>query len=239
MTRAWVVVWVGCADPSVGADGAPSEPTPASPAPDLLGSEDPERGPDLWSAVVSRAEAADVVFYGEVTSMSYGEIPAPAGVEGVLPVTFVTWDVLRGIKGGLPGEQVTLQFLGGPAGDGTWMLSSEVPLFDVGETDVVMATDGESACPLVECADGRLRVVDGRVYTHDGHALRVDGRGALRVGVRVALPEALEHDLAGHPLVHQPSQPLSDLPEPDALVLDQLLARHDLPRASFAVGVPR
>jgi hypothetical protein len=189
------------------------------------GGTEEESGPtgERWGEIVARADGADTVFHGEVVEIEYGAIEDGSG--GRLPVTYVTYQVLHGIKGGTVGDEVTLRFLGGRIDERHWGKMAGSPTFDVGETDVVMVVDnGTSPCPLVDCAAGRLRVVDGRLYTDDGHALRVDGTGALQLGERHALTEVLEHDLGGVPMVRVPSLPLAEAPDPEAFELDALLA---------------
>ena len=49
-----------------------------------------------------------------------------------------------------------------------------MPDFAEGNRDLLFVQgNGESACPLARGAEGRLRIVDGAVYTDDGRALEL------------------------------------------------------------------
>lgn len=52
------------------------------------------------------------------------------------------------------------------------MLVSHVPLFDVGDEDVLFVKNNtKSACPLVGCADGRMRIIDSKMYDEEGYRI--------------------------------------------------------------------
>ena len=74
---------------------------------------------------------------------------------------------------------------------------SETTLFDPGERSVLMIRrNGEVQCPLVGCADGRFRVVNGFVFTEDGRELSIHPNGEIVVGGAHSLYE-VEHNLVG------------------------------------------
>ena len=91
-----------------------------------------------------------------------------------LPYTFVTYEVEEIYKGNAEGRSVTLRFYGGLA-DEPWtgvdesgntvvapmeMRASTIPLFDVGDRDLLFVEGNTShECPLVDGPEGRLRLL--------------------------------------------------------------------------------
>ena len=75
------------------------------------------------------------------------------------PFTYVTFSQLTVLKGNPGGDSLTLQFLGGPTPEGTFLAVTEVPHFTVGEKTVVFsAGNHRDFCPLVGIWQGLLRV---------------------------------------------------------------------------------
>lgn len=132
---------------------------------------------------------ADAVVQGRVERIEHRILTDAKGI--AWPYTFVTYQVLRGIKGGVEGEALTLRVVGGPSPDGREVVAaSHVPLFNVGNTDLLFVRrNGAWWCPLVRSERGLLRVVDGRVYTEDGHAMLLEG-GRVGLGGRAEFAEA-------------------------------------------------
>ncbi|MBW1881751.1 MAG: hypothetical protein JRJ84_25615, partial [Deltaproteobacteria bacterium] len=131
----------------------------------------------------ARMADADLVFLGEVVRIDYRESLADGADGMALPHTFATYRIIDPITGGTAGEEITLRFLGGPNEQGNTLVVSDLPRIDVGDTDMVFVRgNGESICPLVDCSKGRFRVVDGIVYTEDGHELHLLPSGAIRRG---------------------------------------------------------
>lgn len=205
----------GCDGPSVGSgnDGEPSAPIPIAAGAGLL----------------DRVAEAELVFHGEVVKLDYRTLTVPDVEVGKVPHTYVTYRVVEGIKGGRPGELVTLRFLGGPTDDGSLILkASEVPSFDLGDNDIVLvAGNGTGPCPLVDCAEGRFRIVDGFVYTDDGGELRLTPAGEIRRGASHALPEVTTQTIRGVQLTTESSHreaAASTAPSANALTSDDLLS---------------
>ncbi len=122
---------------------------------------------------------ADYIFQGVVTKVEY-QVPEQ---QPHIPHTFVTFRVEKFIEGGLKQEFVTLRFVGGPDNKGRFLLASGIPLFDVGDRDILLVRDnGKSACPLVSCADGRFRVINNQVFSDDGRTILVGNLGQLFYG---------------------------------------------------------
>jgi hypothetical protein len=71
---------------------------------------------------------------------------------------------------------ITLRFLGGDDPDGgTFMNIEELPLFDVGNEDILYVQDnGVAGCPLVGCAEGRIRIVNGELQDERGFEIISD-----------------------------------------------------------------
>lgn len=129
--------------------------------------------------LADRLEGAHVAFIGEVISLTHHDVTLPD--LGAVPHTFVTFRVDAPVKGAVPGEQVTLRFVGGPADDGVRRLHvSHIPEFEVGERDLLFVRDdnGRNACPLVDCGGGQLMVEGDRIKSSTGHILVTldDGR---------------------------------------------------------------
>ncbi len=121
---------------------------------------------------------ADYIFQGVVTKVEY-QVSEPSQI----PHTFVTFRVEKFIEGGLKQEFVTLRFVGGPDNKGRFLIASGVPLFDVGDRDILLVRDnGKSACPLVGCAEGRFRVINNQVFSDDGRTILIGNLGQLFYG---------------------------------------------------------
>ena len=114
---------------------------------------------------------SNAVFHGKVVAVDYRGSKSANG-QVSLPHTFVTFevqDVLYGNPSVDKRKTFTVRFLGGAQDDGQLMLVDIHPKFDVGDEDVVfVAGNGVAECPLVDCANGRFRVVDGMMYNEQG-----------------------------------------------------------------------
>jgi len=162
------------------------------------------RIPDAEARPVARtlhglAQEGDMVFIGEVVRIDYRMSRASADGLPALPHTFVTYVVHECYTGCRPGDEVTLRFVGGPDERGLVLLASGVPLFDVGDTDLLFVADnGRSACPLFGCADGRLRIIDDVVFSDDGREVLLSADGALRYGEQHDLEAVRTHRIGEH-----------------------------------------
>ena len=126
---------------------------------------------------------ADVVFRGKVEEVIFRK--AKDGT----PYTFVTYRVQKRIRGEFQ-RKVTLRFVGGPRGDGSYLIVQSVPNFFPGDEDILFVRKNTSAeCPLVRCDSGRIRIYKERSYTSAGKPIvGVTKKGALIDGGR-AVPE--------------------------------------------------
>jgi hypothetical protein len=142
--------------------------------------------------------SADFIFHGRVTKVEYvmPVVTEPDDLE--LPHTFVTFSVMSVAKGGAGIREITLRFAGGSGGIGSFVRGEGIPLFDVGDEDVLFVRDnGISSCPLVGCGRGRLRLIHGAAYDDDGREVYLDDVDVLTVGRAHPLPEVRTHRVAG------------------------------------------
>jgi len=142
---------------------------------------------------------ADLVFVGEVANIEYG-LSLPTGQEGSrVPYTFVTYRVDEVIRGQDPGHLLTLRFIGGLNREsGTYVRPSNAPQFDMGDQDILFVKDNtEALIPLVGAQEGRLRMIDGRIYSEEGQEILVSDAGNLLRGPRHILEEVATTDVAG------------------------------------------
>jgi hypothetical protein len=139
--------------------------------------------PDL----AKRLEATSLVVEGVVEAIRHRDSAGPPEEYVVLPHTFVTYRITEMLRGNAEGGTITLRFLGGPAeADGHLLVVPTIPVFNKGDTDILLITaaNGTAACPLAACSGGRFRVHDGRVYTDLGYAILIEAAGSLTIGDR-------------------------------------------------------
>jgi hypothetical protein len=142
----------------------------------------------------SSVKNSEFAFQGVVTKVEYKSSNNARPV----PHTFVTFKVEKTLKGASKPEFVTLRFVGGTDGKGNFLSVSGVPLFDVGDRDILFTKgNGQFACPLVGCGSGRLRVINNQVFTDDGKPLLINSKGLLGEGKPVALNEVLTNKIGG------------------------------------------
>jgi hypothetical protein len=174
---------------------------------------------------------AELVFHGVVDNIAY-VLSEPAGPEQVrVPFTLVTYRIARVFHGQAPGAQVTLQFLGGLDTESmSYMASTGVPQFDVGDEDVLFVQGNtERPSPLVGERHGRLRLIGSQVYSEAGRAVMLAGAGTLRLGARYRLPEVETTTVAGREFTHRMRErDVRPLPSEASGAADLLRALADL-----------
>lgn len=108
------------------------------------------------------------IAYGKVVDIEYrNSEPTREEPKGV-PHTFVTYEIGKVFRGYLP-EKITLRIPGGADGSGGAYTETTAPTFARGEADVLFIPGGEAGdCQLVNCVEGRFRVVDERIYSGFG-----------------------------------------------------------------------
>jgi hypothetical protein len=141
-------------------------------------------------------EEADFAFRGKVIDVSYRDAQPRADGSRGSPHAFVTYQVSDVYKGARQ-ETVTLRFHGGPLDADRYIMSAEAPLFDHGDEDVLLVSGNtDTVCPLVSCADGRFRLIDGQVYSELGQTIEWTPSRSLVRGPAYALPAVLEHRMS-------------------------------------------
>lgn len=118
------------------------------------------------------ARNAEFVFLGTVADVSYRRAESADGRTPGTPHTFVTYRIDKILKGRASADTVTLRFVGGRGDKSQFLMASNIPLFDIGEQDVMFVRgNAKYACPLVECVRGRVRIIDGMAFNDEGQAL--------------------------------------------------------------------
>jgi len=143
-------------------------------------------------------EEAELIFEGTVAKIDYamsdkGDNPE----DGPLPHTFVTYQIADAQKGrSAEGNTITLRFLGGPTPDGRFLVVSINPTFAVGQHDILFVRrNGESQCPLVGCANGRIRIINNRPHTNDGVEMLIDQAGKISYGRKLKSQDTMTNRL--------------------------------------------
>ena len=134
---------------------------------------------EIGSSFIAGLIDAELVFEGEVIGVNYKLSTPTAADPATIQHTFVTYRINRVYKGAVASDartdtadEITLRFLGGEGTNDEYLMASGVPLFDVGDHDVLMvAGNGDSICPLTHCEHGRYRIIDGYVYSEDGQEI--------------------------------------------------------------------
>ncbi len=162
-------------------------------------------------SLASRVRRAELIFDGVVASVAYGESTQRAAGDVKLPHTFVTYEVANVYKGRIAeGRTLTLRFIGGPVSKSKILVVSGVPFFDPGNRDLLFVSgNGVSGCPLVECAEGRIRITGDSVYGDDGSEL-LDRGGAVVSGEMAELKEVGSHTVGTHVLRRRVSRSASE-----------------------------
>ena len=136
-------------------------------------------------------DRAELIFEGVVTHIDYRMSEQDTLDQPILPYTFVTFSIDRILKGSsLDGDTITLRFEGGPADDGKLLFIPGMPLFDLGDHDIVFARDNGSAIsPIVGWGQGRFRIVRGELFSDEGVELHATAAGSLVRGHRREMEE--------------------------------------------------
>lgn len=137
----------------------------------LFGSVASASASDLQSLV----EKSNLVVRTRVANVEY-----KTGGPGGLPYTIVTFNV-QGASRGAAGGSIVIRFLGGPDGQGNVTEVSNAPIFQKGDEDILFINNNgqNNGCPLVDCAEGRFRVLRGAVYDSNGAPVRSLAKGEI------------------------------------------------------------
>ena len=90
-------------------------------------------------------EDSSLVFYGEVSDVQYR-----LSKDGT-PHSFVTYNIKKRLRGSIKArkrqaikeEQVTLRFVGGPVGNGSFFTADRIPIFNIGDRDVLFVRNNQ------------------------------------------------------------------------------------------------
>lgn len=146
-----------------------------------------------------QVKSADFIFEGKVTRIEYRLDEA-----NNLPYTYVTYNINKILKGKSTGPTLTLRFLGGRGKKSDFLMVEGVPLFDLDDNDIILVKgNGTSICPLVNCSNGRYRLVDGYVHNEEGYrynfktTLMLPRQApTLQLGPRIDRPEFTTHKVS-------------------------------------------
>jgi hypothetical protein len=168
---------------------------------------------------------ADLVFYGTVIDVDYRASEAALG-ERAVPHTFVTYRIEEIFSGKTPEKTITLRFLGGRGKEAEFLMIQGYPLFDIGDEDLLFVKgNGEYACPLIGCEEGRFRSIDGQMYNEEGRQLIVTQGGKLRPGKPVDLEAVNTHRVSRTLLrkrtFNEPGERLEEPARTEGLHLDK------------------
>lgn len=143
--------------------------------------------------VQSMVEQADFIFEGVVTSVEHVMSKADEAHPDQVPFNFVTYDIVKIIKGNYSSSIVTMRFVGGPIGDkDKYMSIPGFPLFDPGDHDILMVQGNVIRnCPLVGCSQGRFRIIDGVITNEFGLLMNPDSLGEY-IGNKAIANEAID-----------------------------------------------
>lgn len=151
---------------------------------------------DQLSDERAQAAQADMVFVGSVAGVDY-RMSGDDGDAQRIPHTFVTYNVEQVLHGTADSKQVTLRFVGGRGEKARFLSVSGLPMFDKGDRDLLMvANNGISGCPLVDCSNGRYRFIQGKVFSEAGQAIEIDADGNLTKTGYYNLPEVMTHKVS-------------------------------------------
>jgi len=171
---------------------------------------------------------ASLIFEGTVTSVRYRLSDQRDKNDAVLPYTYVTFKVEKVLKGKpeTP-DSVTLRFVGGPKDKRTLVVPG-VPLFNVGDHDILFASGSPShVCPLVGWNQGRFRIVGERVYTDDGRAAVLSKDRRLVYGRDRELKDPRTNQIGPHSVTRTPRSPASNKDKEPAEPIGQALTKDE------------
>jgi hypothetical protein len=121
-----------------------------------------------WKNLADSSRRAELIFRGTVLAVGYRNSEPPM----VFPHTFVQFHVDDVLKGKVQENTLTLRFAGGWDGGSEMSFLADNTLFDQGDQDILfVANHLNRACPLVDCAGGRIRLIGGLAYAESGREL--------------------------------------------------------------------
>lgn len=127
---------------------------------------------------------ADLIFEGKVVNVEYRTSDILKTDDVAMPHTFVTYEILRNFKGqSSEGKLITLRFRGGPDGAGNTLIIPGVPLFQVGDQDIVFVRgNGIEISPILGGNFGRYRISKNAVHSDAWQEVWLLSNGQLEHG---------------------------------------------------------
>lgn len=140
-------------------------------------------------------QEAEFIFEGKVINVQYQFSQKSTGESSSVPYTFVTYQIYSIQKGNYGAGSIILRFIGGPDANGVVFSMEGTPRFDIGDHDILLVDqNGYELCPLVNCAQGRFRYINGLVVNEYGQVIEIHN-GQLQLGQMVDLDEVTTHKM--------------------------------------------
>jgi len=120
---------------------------------------------------------SEFAFRGRVESVKYKKS------EDGTPHAFVRYKVREVFRGQVADrkKEITLRFIGGPMGNGSFLAVQGVPNFNPGDQDILFVRgNGSLECPLVDCEKGRFRIKNGGVFSSRGKPIQGIKEGKVK-----------------------------------------------------------
>ncbi len=110
---------------------------------------------------------ADLILEGKVIDVEYRSSDVESSDQVAMPHTFVTYEIVTNYKGhSSEGQFITLRFRGGPDDQGNTLIISGVPLFNIGDHDIVFVSgNGQELSPVAGGNHGRFRVDNNEIFS--------------------------------------------------------------------------
>ena len=127
---------------------------------------------------------ADLIFEGKVVDVDYRTSDVLQAGDVAMPHTYVTYEISRSFKGRSSQDKlITLRFRGGPDDAGNTLIIPGVPLFQVGDQDIVFVHgNGVEISPVVGGNFGRFRISKDGVHSDAWQEIWLRSNGQLDQG---------------------------------------------------------
>lgn len=127
---------------------------------------------------------ADLIFEGKVVEVDYRTSDVLQAGDVAMPHTYVTYEITRNFKGRSSQDKlITLRFRGGPDDAGNTLIIPGVPLFQVGDQDIVFVRgNGVEISPVVGGNFGRFRISKDAVHSDAWQEIWLRSNGQLDQG---------------------------------------------------------
>ncbi|MBX3616563.1 hypothetical protein [Nitrosomonas sp.] len=127
---------------------------------------------------------ADLIFEGKVVEVDYRTSDILQADDVAMPHTYVTYEITRNFKGSSSQDKlITLRFRGGPDDAGNTLIIPGVPLFQVGDQDIVFVRgNGVEISPVVGGNFGRFRIGKDAVHSDAWQEIWLRSNGQIDQG---------------------------------------------------------